>query len=121
MRCHHFVIWVYEPEIACSAKTRYTSIDGQDTSQPLPYDPKASIPEQVRQSIATSLKNLRTEYIDSVVLHSPLRTRQVSVSFLPLALSGHQLALGKAQHRVTAHRKLPLALGFHWLIITEHP
>ncbi|WVR07834.1 hypothetical protein IAU60_004877 [Kwoniella sp. DSM 27419] len=57
-------------------QTKFTSIDGQDTSQPLPYDPKAPIREQVKQSIATSLKNLGVEYIDSVVLHSPLRTRE---------------------------------------------
>ncbi|KAK8853093.1 hypothetical protein IAR55_003794 [Kwoniella newhampshirensis] len=56
-------------------QTKFTSIDGQDRSQPLPYDPKAPIPEQVKQSFATSLKNLGVEYIDSVVLHSPLPTR----------------------------------------------
>nr|XP_031860537.1 uncharacterized protein CI109_004148 [Kwoniella shandongensis]KAA5527609.1 hypothetical protein CI109_004148 [Kwoniella shandongensis] len=57
-------------------QTKFTSIDGQDQSQPLPYDSKAPIPEQVKQSIATSLKNLGVDYIDSVILHSPLRTRE---------------------------------------------
>jgi hypothetical protein len=57
---------------------RFTSIDGQDTSQPLPYDPKASISEQVTSSFHRSLQNLQVDYIDSVVLHSPLRTREVS-------------------------------------------
>lgn len=57
---------------------RFTSIDGQDTSQPLPYDPKSSISDQVIASFHRSLQNLQVEYIDSVILHSPLRTREVS-------------------------------------------
>ena len=44
----------------------------------MPYDPKASIENQVKTSIASSLKNLRTTdgtaYIDCLVLHSPLST-----------------------------------------------
>ncbi|KAI0779521.1 Aldo/keto reductase [Fomes fomentarius] len=55
-------------------QTKYTPIGGQDTSQPLPYDPRADIPTQVQASVQTSLKNLRTPYLDSVLLHSPLRT-----------------------------------------------
>lgn len=31
---------------------------------------------QVRQSFATSLKELKTEYLDSLVLHSPMQTRE---------------------------------------------
>ncbi|WVQ84879.1 hypothetical protein IAT38_007042 [Cryptococcus sp. DSM 104549] len=57
-------------------QTKFTSIDGQDRAQPLPYDPKTPIPEQVKQSFATSLKNLGVKYVDSVVLHSPLPTRE---------------------------------------------
>ena len=53
---------------------RYTPIGGQDTAQPLPYDPQADIPTQVQSSVQTSLKNLRTSYLDSLLLHSPLRT-----------------------------------------------
>ncbi|WVF73172.1 hypothetical protein IAT40_007991 [Kwoniella sp. CBS 6097] len=61
-------------------QTKFTSIDGQDRSQPLPYDPKSSIPDQVMQSLQTSLKNLGIEYIDSVVLHSPLRTKEQTLA-----------------------------------------
>ncbi|WWC64426.1 uncharacterized protein I303_107036 [Kwoniella dejecticola CBS 10117] len=61
-------------------QTKFTSIDGQDQTQPLPYDPKLSIPEQVKQSFQTSLKNLGLEYIDSVVLHSPLKTKEQTLS-----------------------------------------
>lgn len=59
---------------------RYTPIDGQDLAQPLPYDPKADIASQVESSIQTSLKQLRTTYIDSALLHSPLRTLSQTLS-----------------------------------------
>lgn len=52
-------------------QTKYTSIDGQDRNQPLPYDPNASKEDQVRQSLATSLENLQTDYVDSLVMHGP--------------------------------------------------
>src|SRR5713226_5547944 len=54
--------------------TRFTSIGGQDTSQPLPYNPSSTIEAQIRSSLATSLRQLRTTYLDSYVLHSPLET-----------------------------------------------
>ena len=52
-------------------QTKFTPLDGQNP-QRLPYDPKASLPEQVAQSFAQSLRNLQTDYLDSLVLHSPL-------------------------------------------------
>lgn len=54
--------------------TRFTPIGGQDTSQHLPYDPSSTIETQVRSSFATSLRQLRTTYLDSYILHSPLET-----------------------------------------------
>jgi diketogulonate reductase-like aldo/keto reductase len=53
---------------------RYTPVSGQDSNQPLPYDPGSPTPDQILQSFQTSLKNLRTTYIDSYLLHSPLTT-----------------------------------------------
>ncbi|KAH8690668.1 NADP-dependent oxidoreductase domain-containing protein [Talaromyces proteolyticus] len=35
-----------------------------------PYDITAGIPEQVEQSVSSSLRNLRTSYIDCLILHS---------------------------------------------------
>lgn len=52
-------------------QTKFTPRDGQDPAR-IPYDPKASLSDQVAQSFATSLKNLRTDYLDGLVLHSPL-------------------------------------------------
>jgi diketogulonate reductase-like aldo/keto reductase len=52
-------------------QTKFTPADGQDPAR-MPYDPKARLSDQVAQSFATSLKNLRTDYLDGLVLHSPL-------------------------------------------------
>jgi diketogulonate reductase-like aldo/keto reductase len=50
-------------------QTKFTSMDGQDHR--LPYDPKANLATQVKQSIDSSLQHLHTEYVDSYVLHGP--------------------------------------------------
>jgi len=55
-------------------QTKYTSISGQDTTKPLPYNPSESIRKQVEASFQNSLANLRTTYLDSYILHSPLKT-----------------------------------------------
>ncbi|CAE6395003.1 unnamed protein product [Rhizoctonia solani] len=55
-------------------QTKYTPIGGHDRSQPIPYDPSAPIPTQIRTSFQKSLSNLRTTWLDSYLLHSPLDT-----------------------------------------------
>ena len=57
-------------------QTKFTSLDGQDRTKPLPYDPRVPLSTQVRQSFATSLQNLQIDYIDSLVLHGPERTHE---------------------------------------------
>lgn len=54
-------------------QTKFTSLNGQDPNR-IPYDPKASLSQQVNQSLETSLKNLQTSYLDCLVLHSPMAT-----------------------------------------------
>lgn len=56
-------------------QTKFTSVDGHD-AQSIPYDIHASLAEQVQQSFQQSLKNLKTDYIDGYVLHSPLPDRE---------------------------------------------
>lgn len=58
---------------------RYTPINGQDTSKPLPYDPSLPIPSQIISSFSTSLSNLRTTYLDSYLLHSPLNSHKLTL------------------------------------------
>jgi hypothetical protein len=60
-------------------QTKFTSLSGQDPDR-IPYDPKARLPGQVVQSIATSLKNLQTDYLDCVLLHSPMPTMALTLS-----------------------------------------
>jgi diketogulonate reductase-like aldo/keto reductase len=42
-------------------QTKFTPLSAQDPTR-IPYDPAASLPEQVRQSFAASLGNLQTNY-----------------------------------------------------------
>ncbi|KAI7363512.1 Aldo/keto reductase [Hortaea werneckii] len=59
-------------------QTKFTSVYGQDPTK-MPYDPKASITDQVTASVASSLRNFGSlgeeahnpSYIDCLVLHSP--------------------------------------------------
>jgi len=53
-------------------QTKFTPIGGQDLNNPIPYDAHAPLADQVRQSFAQSLRNLRTDYLDSLLLHSPM-------------------------------------------------
>jgi diketogulonate reductase-like aldo/keto reductase len=54
-------------------QTKFTSVSGHDPSR-IPYDPAAPLEEQVAQSFAVSLRNLQTDYLDCLLLHSPLPT-----------------------------------------------
>lgn len=56
-------------------QSKFTSLNGQDPAR-VPYDPNASLSEQVAQSFQASLRNLQTTYLDCLVLHSPLADRQ---------------------------------------------
>jgi diketogulonate reductase-like aldo/keto reductase len=50
-------------------QTKFTYRRGQDHR--LPYDPAASLGDQVAQSLTSSLEHLGTDYVDSYVLHGP--------------------------------------------------
>lgn len=56
-------------------QSKFTPLSGHDPKQ-IPYDPQATPGEQVAQSFQTSLSNLQTHYLDSLVLHSPLTNRE---------------------------------------------
>ena len=50
-------------------QTKFTYARGQDHRKP--YDERASYTDQVHQSFESSLKHLKTDYIDSYLLHGP--------------------------------------------------
>jgi diketogulonate reductase-like aldo/keto reductase len=54
-------------------QTKFTPVSGQDPKR-IPYDPRAPIAQQVAQSFEVSVRNLRTGYLDCLVLHSLLPT-----------------------------------------------
>ena len=54
-------------------QTKFTYVDSQDHR--LPYDPRADVATQVRQSFENSLEHLQCGTIDSYVLHGPSQRR----------------------------------------------
>lgn len=52
-------------------QTKFTPLNGQDPLQ-IPYAANATLSEQVAQSFQASLNNLQTDYLDGLLLHSPL-------------------------------------------------
>lgn len=53
-------------------QTKFTPLAGQDPAR-LPYDPGAPLATQIAESFASSQRNLRSQRIDALLLHSPLR------------------------------------------------
>lgn len=53
-------------------QTKFTPRDGQDPRN-IPYDPRSPLSVQVARSFQTSLRNLQTDYLDGLILHSPLQ------------------------------------------------
>lgn len=52
-------------------QTKFTPISGQDPNK-VPYNPRESVDKQIAYSFEVSKKNLRTDYLDSFILHSPI-------------------------------------------------
>jgi len=78
-------------------QSKFTPLNGQDPLQ-IPYDKHATLHEQVQQSFQQSLQNLQTNYLDSLVLHSPLPNQkqllEVWQSMELLVLDGQVKQLG---------------------------
>ena len=52
-------------------QTKFTPKEGQDPNN-IPYDPNSPLEQQVLDSFEVSKSNLKTDYVNSLVLHSPL-------------------------------------------------
>lgn len=59
------------PRESLFLQTKFTPLEGHDPKR-IPYDPSAPLATQVAQSFERSQQNLKTDYVDSLVLHSPL-------------------------------------------------
>lgn len=53
-------------------QTKFTPVSGQDPNN-IPYDPTLPVNQQVIHSFAVSLRNLGTDYLDGLLLHSPIQ------------------------------------------------
>jgi diketogulonate reductase-like aldo/keto reductase len=82
---------------ALFVQTKFTPLEGQDPAA-VPYDTNAPLERQVEQSFKTSQANLRSDYVDSYVLHSPLfpfaRLLKVWRTMEKIAASGGARQLG---------------------------
>ncbi|WP_115304022.1 aldo/keto reductase family protein [Legionella beliardensis] len=63
-------------------QTKFTSAAGQDHRKP--YDESDSLTNQVKQSFASSLNHLQTDYIDSYVLHGPTSSQGINSADLEI-------------------------------------
>ncbi len=61
---------------ALFVQTKFTPLADQDPMQ-LPYRRDAPIEVQVAQSFETSKKNMQVDYVDSLVLHSPMASPEL--------------------------------------------
>ncbi len=52
-------------------QTKFTPVTGQDPDN-MPYDPERPLAEQVARSFEVSKRNLDTDYLDALILHSPI-------------------------------------------------
>ena len=59
-------------------QTKFTPLSSQDPEQ-VPYDKGAPVEVQVAQSFETSKKNLHTDYVDCLILHSPLESHELTM------------------------------------------
>ncbi len=57
-------------------QSKFTPLDSQDKR--VPYDPAADVATQVRQSFASSLEHLHTDYLDAYLLHGPTASQGLS-------------------------------------------
>jgi diketogulonate reductase-like aldo/keto reductase len=105
-RKHYFEAAVGEAVVAAKVpreelflQTKFTCAPSQDSR--LPYEPSAPFAVQVRQSFESSLQHLQTSYLDSYLLHGPVRRDTLSApdwevwrAFESLHAEGRVRALG---------------------------
>ncbi len=60
-------------------QTKFTPLSSQDPER-VPYDKSSPIGLQVVQSFETSKRNLQTDYVDCLILHSPLSSHELTMT-----------------------------------------
>ncbi len=59
-------------------QTKFTPLSSQDPDR-VPYEPTAPVTVQVAQSFQSSQQNLHTNYVDCLILHSPLGSHELTM------------------------------------------
>lgn len=95
-------------------QTKYTPPSGQDAAT-IPYDQHAAIASQVEQSCARSLTNLGVEYLDTLILHSPLPTLEETVEAWR-AMERIQQGGGARQLGISNCYSLPFFAALHEVV-----
>jgi aryl-alcohol dehydrogenase-like predicted oxidoreductase len=111
-------------------QTKYTPFDGQDPRS-CPYDSRLPLAQQVAKSVAVSLSNLQSSYIDSLVLHSPLRTHEETMTvwraFEAAVASGQVRQLGisncydLARLKQVQGERVACGVSSHDMILSDTP
>ncbi len=60
-------------------QTKFTPLSSQDPEQ-VPYDKSSALALLVAQYFETSTKNLQTDYVDSLLLHAPLSSHELTMT-----------------------------------------
>lgn len=67
------------PRDSLYLQTKFTPPDGQDRTR-LPYALNAPLATQIEQSLLSSLRHLGSDYVDGLILHSPLASRAATLA-----------------------------------------
>lgn len=91
-------------------QSKFTPLHGQDTHR-LPYDANAPLARQIEQSCQRSLDNLGCNYLDALILHTPLPTLAETLepwsAMEAIAQSGDAQQLGISNcHHLTLLKQL---------------
>ncbi|CAZ84355.1 unnamed protein product [Tuber melanosporum] len=98
------------PRNSLFIQTKFSSPAGQDPAT-IPYDPTAPLQKQVRASVEHSLENLGVECLDALLLRSPLRTLEATISAWKV-LEGF-VAAGKIKHIGISNCSLPILAALY--------
>jgi diketogulonate reductase-like aldo/keto reductase len=78
-------------------QTKFTYLAFQDESGPLPFDPNMAANKQLESSFEKSLEHLKTDYLDSYLIHGPEQ---------PSGLSENDLLVWKAMEGLVQENKV---------------
>lgn len=92
-------------------QTKFTPLSSQDPDN-VPYDKSGPLKSQIAQSFEASMKNLQTEYVDCLLLHTPLDTHEMTMAAWD-AMEGICKAGGARRLGISNCYELPVLQALH--------